>query len=91
MLGSGWLAEVEMLLNNYSPELKPMQSIGYREVIKYLQNKIKWDEMVEKIQKRTRQFAKRQLTWFRREAKIEWYQPVEQDRILSDIKVYLEN
>ena len=91
MLGSGWLAEVEMLLESYSPELKPMQSIGYREVVKYLQNKLKWDEMVEEIQKRTRQFAKRQLTWFRKEAKIDWYQPVEQDRILADIKVYLEN
>ena len=45
----------------------------------------------KEIQKRTRQFAKRQLTWFRREAKIEWYQPVEQHRILADIKVYLEN
>ena len=91
MLGSGWIAEVEMLLESYSPKLKPMQSIGYREVVQYLQNKLNWDEMVEEIQKRTRQFAKRQLTWFRREAKIEWYQPVEKDRILADIKVYLEN
>ena len=91
MLGSGWLAEVEMLLNSYSPELRPMQSIGYREVVKYLQNKLKWGAMVEEIQKRTRQFAKRQLTWFRSEAKIEWYQPVKQDRILPDVKVYLEN
>jgi len=91
MLGSGWLAEVEMLLESYSPELKTMQSIGYMEVVQYLQNKLKWDSMVEEIQKRTRQFAKRQLTWFRREAKIEWYQPVEQHRILADIKVYLEN
>ena len=91
MLGSGWLTEVEMLLNRYSPELKPMQSIGYREVAQYLQNKLKWGAMVEEIQKRTRQFAKRQLTWFRREAKIGWYQPVVQDRILADIKVYLEN
>ena len=91
MLGSGWLTEVEMLLNRYSPELKPMQSIGYREVVQYLQNNLKWGAMVEEIQKRTRQFAKRQLTWFRREAKIEWYQPVEQHRILADIKVYLEN
>ena len=91
MLGSRWLAEVEMLLGSYSPELKPMQSIGYREVVKYLQNKLKWDEMVLEIQKRTRQFAKRQLTWFRKEAKIEWYRPVEHDRILDDIKVYLEN
>jgi tRNA dimethylallyltransferase len=91
MLGSGWLAEVEILLNSYSPELKPMQSIGYREVVQYLQNKLKWGAMVEGIQKRTRQFAKRQLTWFRMEAKIEWYQPVEQGRILPDVKVYLEN
>ena len=91
MLGSGWLAEVEMLLNTYSPELKPMQSIGYREVVQYLQNKLKWGAMVEEIQKRTRQFAKRQLTWFSREANIKWHKPIEQDRILDDIKVYLEN
>ena len=90
MLGSGWLAEVEMLLNTYSPELKPMQSLGYREVVQYLQNKMNWNAMVEEIQIRTRKFAKRQLTWFRREAKIEWYQPLEKDRILADIKVYLE-
>ncbi len=91
MLGSGWLAEVEMLLSSYSPELKPMQSIGYREVVQYLQNKLKWGAMFEEMQKRTRQFAKRQLTCFRREAKIEWYQPFDQDRILAEIKVYLEN
>ena len=91
MLGSGWLTEVEMLLNRYSPELKPMQSIGYREVVQYLQNNQKWGAMVEEIQKRTRQFAKRQLTWFRGEAKIKWYQPANQGRILTDIKVYLEN
>ena len=91
MLGSGWLAEVEIVLNSYSPGIKPMQSIGYREVVQYLQNKLKWGVMVEEIQKRTRQFAKRQLTWFRSEAKIEWYQPIEQERILADIKVYLEN
>ena len=91
MLGSGWLSEVEMLLEKFSPELNPMQSIGYREVVQYLQNKIKWDEMVEEIQKRSRQFAKRQLTWFRSEARIKWYQPIEHDKILADIKVYLEN
>ena len=91
MLNSGWLAEVEELLNSYSPELRPMQSIGYREVVQYLQNRLKWDEMVYEIQKRTRHFAKRQLTWFRREPKIVWYHPFEQNRILNDIKVYLEN
>jgi tRNA dimethylallyltransferase len=47
--------------------------------------------MVEEIQKRTRQFAKRQTTWFRKEIKIEWYHPNEADKILSETKVYLEN
>ena len=91
MLDSGWIAEVEMLLSDNSPELKPMQSVGYREIVQYLQNKINKDTMVEEIQKRTRQFAKRQTTWFRKENKIEWYHPNEADKILSETKVYLEN
>ena len=80
-----------MLLSDNSPELKPMQSVGYREIVQYLQNKINKDTMVEEIQKRTRQFAKRQTTWFRKENKIEWYYPNEADKILSETKVYLEN
>jgi len=90
MLESGWITEVEQLLTRYSPELKPLQAIGYREVIQHLQNKLEWGVMVKEIQKRTRQYAKRQMTWFRKENNIGWHKPDDIDEILDNIKVYLE-
>ena len=90
MLETGWTEEVEMLLKSYSPDLKPFQSIGYREIVMHLQGKLEWEPLVQKIQQRTRQYAKRQLTWFRRESNIEWHQPNDEDTILAKIKVYLE-
>ena len=90
MLEFGWIAEVESLLSRYSPDLKPLQSIGYREIVQYLQNKLEWEPLLQEIQKRTRQYAKRQMTWFSREAEIEWYQPDNDAAILAKIKVYLE-
>ena len=90
MLKSGWIEEVKMLLESYPPELKPLQAIGYREIVEHLQNKLKQEALVKKIQLRTRQYAKRQMTWFRRETKIAWYQPDDEAAILDKIKVYLE-
>ena len=90
MLKSGWIEEVKMLLESYPPELRPLQAIGYREIVEHLQNKLKQEALVKKIQLRTRQYAKRQMTWFRREAKIAWHQPDDEAAILDKIKVYLE-
>ncbi len=90
MLEFGWIAEVESLLSRYSPDLKPLQAIGYREIVQYLQNKLEWEHLLQEIQKRTHQYAKRQMTWFSREAEIEWYQHDNDAAILAKIKVYLE-
>ena len=90
MLEFGWIAEVESLLSRYSPDLKPLQAIGYREIVQYLQNKLEWEPLLQEIQKRTRQYAKRQMTWFSREAEIEWYQPDNDAAILAKIKINLE-
>ena len=49
-----------------------MQGLGYKEVVEYLEGKITYDEMVEKIKLETRHFAKRQLTWFRKNKDIIW-------------------
>ena len=78
------------MLTSYSPKLKPLQAIGYGEIVKYLQGKLEWAPMVEEIKKRTRQYAKRQMTWFRKEKNIEWYKPDAIGKILDKIKVYLE-
>ena len=72
MLKQGFVAEVMNLLEHYPAELKAFQTLGYREVIRYLKNEISADQMLRDIQKFTRQYAKRQLTWFRKEAEIIW-------------------
>jgi tRNA dimethylallyltransferase len=49
-----------------------MQGIGYKEIIEYLNGEISLDEAIEKIKLGTRHYAKRQMTWFRRDDRINW-------------------
>ncbi len=74
MLSSGLIEEVESLLKTgHDSQLNSMQTVGYREVIEYLNGNLSYDEMVDLIKKRTRNYAKRQLTWFRKDKRIKWY------------------
>lgn len=73
MLGNGLVEEVRALLaSGCSPELKPMRSIGYRQVCGYLAGEYDLDEAVRLIKRDTRRYAKRQLTWFNRDPEIKW-------------------
>jgi len=94
MIVKGLVAEVKGLLaKGYSQELYSFQALGYKEVIDYLNGK--WDEatMVTELKKRTRNFARRQMTWFRRfSAKggsasggkdVKWFTPGEKDGIMA--------
>jgi tRNA dimethylallyltransferase len=75
MLAQGFLAEVEDLLRRYPPDLKPLQSLGYRHLSGYLQGRCSWEEAIERLKIDTRHFAKRQLTWFKADPQIEWFHP----------------
>ncbi len=67
MMDSGLMEEVSGLMGmGFSPELKSMKSIGYKEVVECIKGEITFSECVDKIKKSTRHYAKRQLTWFRR-------------------------
>ena len=85
MLGAGMVAEVEGLLAaGYAENLKALQTIGYREVLDYLQSECSFSEMRERIIINTRRYAKRQLTWFRKDKSIIWVDSSrESARILS--------
>jgi tRNA dimethylallyltransferase len=73
MLEGGLIEETrDLLARGYSPRLKSLQTIGYRECIQYLQGEISLDETLSQIQRATRQYAKRQLTWFRKDDSIIW-------------------
>lgn len=73
MLADGFIEEVKNLLNQgYSPDSNALQSLGYKEVIGYLRGEYDFSRTVELIQRNTRRYAKRQLTWFRKDKRIQW-------------------
>lgn len=75
MLKSGLLEEVKQLLQmGYGSELKSMQSLGYRHMIQYIQGEWTWEEAVKLFKRDTRRYAKRQLTWFRADGRISWFE-----------------
>ncbi len=74
MIEQGWLEEVQTLYKKGYKETDPgMQVLGYRQLMAYLQGYFSWNDAVEEIKKQTRNLAKRQLTWFRRNNSIEWF------------------
>lgn len=74
MLERGWLQEVQTLLaSGLSEEAKPFDFIGYRELRAVLQEKISLADAREAIQQATRRYAKRQITWFRKESGVCWF------------------
>jgi tRNA dimethylallyltransferase len=75
MLTHGLLAEVEGLLQRYPPDLKPLQSLGYRHLINFLQGQWSWEEAIELFKRDTRRYAKRQLTWFKADPEVRWFHP----------------
>ncbi|OAQ20937.1 tRNA (adenosine(37)-N6)-dimethylallyltransferase MiaA [Thermosulfurimonas dismutans] len=90
MLSEGLLEEVkELLARGYSPTLKPLQSIGYRHMIAYLQGKLSFEEAVRLMKRDTRHYAKRQLTWFRADPEIVWFQPNEKEQIAHKVQEFL--
>ncbi len=76
MFDSGWIEEVESLLERgYDADLKPLQAIGYRDVVRLVRGELDREEAVRRIQRDTRRFAKRQLTWLRKEPDVIWHDP----------------
>jgi tRNA dimethylallyltransferase len=69
MVDAGLVDEVRNLLQSgYSPELNALNTVGYKEIIAYLEGKYDLDKAITEIQKKSRHFAKRQITWFRKYA-----------------------
>jgi tRNA dimethylallyltransferase len=85
MLQEGLLDEVRNLMDlGYSGAANSLQTVGYQEAISHLEGKIDYKTMVELIKRNTRRFAKRQLTWFRADRRIQW-QPIADEKELSSI------
>ena len=73
MLAAGWLAEVRALVaSGIAPDAKPFQFIGYSQLCEHLAGQLTEKDAVIQIQQATRRFAKRQVTWFRKESGVHW-------------------
>lgn len=80
MISDGLVTEVKNLLDSgYSKELNSLQTVGYKEVIDYLDNKISYDRMIALVKQNSRRYAKRQLTWFRKDNRIKWFKIKSED------------
>lgn len=74
MIADGLIKEVEGLLAaGFSSELPALQSLGYRQIISYLRNQWDLPEAISMMKRQTRRYAKRQLTWFKKDSRIKWY------------------
>jgi tRNA dimethylallyltransferase len=79
MMEAGLLEEVKSLLP--FRHLNALQTVGYSELFEYLDGKISLENAIDQIKTNTRQYAKRQMTWFRKDAEIRWFNPSQLDAI----------
>lgn len=88
MMEQGLVEEVKNILKKYDTFPTAMQGLGYKEVVQYLKGECTKEEMVEKIKQETRRYAKRQMTWFRKNKQTIWLN-AEDDR-QNNINIILE-
>jgi len=94
MIEKGLIEEVKSILaQGFSPELNSLNTVGYKEIINYLNEEISIEKAIELIKRNTRRYAKRQMTWFRKDKRIKWIEIDNRssfekiaDEILLDIK-----
>ena len=90
MIQEGLLHEVKSLIEmGYTPKLKSMQSIGYRHMVEFIENRLSWEEAVRTLKRDTRRYAKRQMTWFRTDSEINWVEPQNVPDLYPQIEAFL--
>ncbi len=90
MIGAGLVDEVQGLLaRGYIDTLKPMQSLGYKHIIKYLNGFYNLEDAIRIMKRDTRRFAKRQITWFGADKEITWFSSSDTDSMKGRINLFL--
>ncbi len=87
MMNEGLVEEANSLF--HLKELNALQTVGYRELFDYFEGNTPLDLAVEEIKKNTRRFAKRQMTWFKKDEKVNWFSPFEKESIINFIDTAL--
>ncbi|MFQ5706278.1 MAG: tRNA (adenosine(37)-N6)-dimethylallyltransferase MiaA [bacterium] len=84
MLAAGFLQEVEDLrARGYEPHLNALKTVGYKEANQFLDKQIDCAEMVAQFKQKTRNYAKRQMTWFRNERDIRWLEVTDEQNLIA--------
>jgi len=84
MIEDGLLIEVKyLIINGFSKSNSIKQAIGYKELLKYFDKEITLEEAIEEIKKNTKHLAKKQITWFKADDRINWIAVSEHDNIKS--------
>lgn len=89
MMDDGLLEEAKPLYEHRN--LNSLQTVGYRELFDYFDGKIELDFAIEEIKKNSRRYAKRQLTWYKKQKKRQWFSPFEKEEIWNYIQSTLNN
>ena len=89
MMERGLLEEARQLFAKYGSMPTSMQAIGYKELVAYLNGDTDFAESVALLKKNTRHYAKRQLTWFRRDSRIRWYNTADYPNAMAIAKEIL--
>ncbi|MBQ3767956.1 MAG: tRNA (adenosine(37)-N6)-dimethylallyltransferase MiaA [Prevotella sp.] len=88
MMEQGLLHEAESLYNQR--QLNALNTVGYKEMFDYMDSRWSLDEAVERMKGNTRRYARKQLTWFKRDEEVRWFHPDQIDEILKYIEVTKE-
>ena len=90
MIRNGFIEEVQEIRSmGFPPTLKPLQSIGYRQVSQYLDNKISLKMAIELTKRDTKRLAKRQMTWLKSDKEINWYRlPEDLGRLVNEVEAF---
>lgn len=84
MLRDGLVHEVQELIS--FKHLPPLQTVGYSEIFSYFEGKNSLEEAIDQIRKNTRQYAKRQMTWFRKDREVHWFHPAGIEKIKEHLQ-----
>jgi len=88
MMEQGLLHEAESLYDQR--QLNALNTVGYKEMFDYMDGRWSLDEAVERMKGNTRRYARKQLTWFKRDEEVRWFHPDQMDEILNYIEVTRE-
>jgi tRNA dimethylallyltransferase len=88
MLAQGLLAEAQALFDYR--QHNALQTVGYQEIYAFMEGQYDWEECVRLIKRNTRHYAKRQMTWFRRDTDLHWFHPEQEAAIIAHVEQRIE-